>query len=224
MRCHICDKPSIGQCKSCWKFYCKDHGDVFCQKCSEGEAAEWHPAHGRWWVGNELTASTPVIMEAQAIGPDESAEQIRKALDEFPALKFKGEELLRVVPVVQEQTMGKTRLTIISLELYSDGFTMQYEVARIDAPADPRLAMMEPSYPEVHWEASDDTGAKYVGMNLDGGSTERGWRTREVFAPCVSVGASRLTLVSGEILWMAFGPGMRSRVEPGPWRFEIPLT
>jgi hypothetical protein len=34
MICHVCDQQAIGQCKSCGKFYCKEHGDVYCVRCS----------------------------------------------------------------------------------------------------------------------------------------------------------------------------------------------
>jgi hypothetical protein len=34
MICHVCEEAAIGQCKSCGKFYCKQHGDVYCVRCS----------------------------------------------------------------------------------------------------------------------------------------------------------------------------------------------
>jgi hypothetical protein len=34
MICHVCEKQAIGQCKSCGKFYCSSHGDVYCVKCA----------------------------------------------------------------------------------------------------------------------------------------------------------------------------------------------
>jgi hypothetical protein len=35
MLCHICNREAIGQCKSCLKFYCAEHGNVTCQVCSQ---------------------------------------------------------------------------------------------------------------------------------------------------------------------------------------------
>src|SRR5262249_1923201 len=34
MICHVCEQQAIGQCKSCGKFYCAKHGDVYCTPCS----------------------------------------------------------------------------------------------------------------------------------------------------------------------------------------------
>ena len=33
MICHVCEQQAIGQCKSCGKFYCRQHGDVYCVRC-----------------------------------------------------------------------------------------------------------------------------------------------------------------------------------------------
>jgi hypothetical protein len=32
--CHVCEAPASGQCKTCGKFYCPDHGDVQCVHCA----------------------------------------------------------------------------------------------------------------------------------------------------------------------------------------------
>ena len=34
MICHVCKQQAVGQCKSCGKFYCEQHGDVYCTPCS----------------------------------------------------------------------------------------------------------------------------------------------------------------------------------------------
>src|SRR5262249_34229687 len=33
MICHVCAEQAVGQCKSCGKFYCRQHGDVYCSPC-----------------------------------------------------------------------------------------------------------------------------------------------------------------------------------------------
>jgi hypothetical protein len=38
MICHVCQAQAIGQCKSCGKFYCSRHGDVYCVRCAEAVA------------------------------------------------------------------------------------------------------------------------------------------------------------------------------------------
>jgi hypothetical protein len=40
MICHVCEQPAIGQCKSCGKFYCQQHGDVYCVRCATATRPE----------------------------------------------------------------------------------------------------------------------------------------------------------------------------------------
>jgi hypothetical protein len=35
MSCYICHGDDVGQCKDCGRFYCPDHGDIFCVKCPD---------------------------------------------------------------------------------------------------------------------------------------------------------------------------------------------
>ena len=216
MKCHICGKPSTGQCQSCWRFYCGDHGDIVCEACQVQRGP----------FQSLVSGGTTVPLRLQAI-PAEDAERMQKEMEEqmaqMPALKFKGEVLQRVIPVVQSLTHGATQVTLTSIEVYNDGFTLGYEIRRTDVDPDDPGSLMLPLDPEMHWRASDDTGQQFLGMNFGGGSTRRGWRTREVFAPSFSPAARLLTLEAEEVLWMAHG-GMRSQAQPGPWRFEIPLT
>jgi hypothetical protein len=47
MICHVCRQQASGQCKSCGRFYCPDHGDVLCVKCrSAPDAAQSAGAAG----------------------------------------------------------------------------------------------------------------------------------------------------------------------------------
>jgi hypothetical protein len=34
MICHVCHQPASGQCKSCLRFYCPQHGDLTCVDCA----------------------------------------------------------------------------------------------------------------------------------------------------------------------------------------------
>jgi hypothetical protein len=34
MICHVCRQPASGQCKSCLRFYCPQHGNLVCSACS----------------------------------------------------------------------------------------------------------------------------------------------------------------------------------------------
>jgi hypothetical protein len=38
MICHVCLKGATGQCKTCAKFYCPEHGDGYCTACQDAAA------------------------------------------------------------------------------------------------------------------------------------------------------------------------------------------
>ena len=39
MICHVCERQASGQCKSCGKFYCPEHGDILCVNCASVSSA-----------------------------------------------------------------------------------------------------------------------------------------------------------------------------------------
>jgi hypothetical protein len=78
--------------------------------------------------------------------------------------------------------------------------------------------------PRLNFEAADDQGGIYLGMQGGGGGSDTEWKFEIDFTPALNPDARTLTLTVTEVHWFAFGPGQNSRVEPGPWRFEIPLT
>jgi len=133
--------------------------------------------------------------------------------------------LLRVVPAVQTQTIGDTQVRLVSLELYDDGFVANIglkDLVERQPSNNPFLAM--PGLPQVVFEASDDTGQAYASRQGGGGGGDSEYRFEIVFSPAIPDGARTLTLTAVEVQWLSVAPGQRSRVEPGPWRFEISLT
>jgi hypothetical protein len=78
--------------------------------------------------------------------------------------------------------------------------------------------------PQLYWEGLDDRGNRYAGDPGGGGGGGEEYRMECGFTPAVDEAATALTLTCPDLQWMAFGPGTRSRVQPGPWQFDIPLT
>ena len=78
-------------------------------------------------------------------------------------------------------------------------------------------------FPQAHWQAVDDKQRRYTAMPNAGGGGGAEFRFQTSFAPDVAGDARRLTLTCEEIDWMALGPGTRSKIEFGPWEFEVPL-
>lgn len=35
MHCHLCQEAAIGMCRQCFKFYCSNHGEIFCENCQQ---------------------------------------------------------------------------------------------------------------------------------------------------------------------------------------------
>jgi hypothetical protein len=132
--------------------------------------------------------------------------------------------LLRVVPVVQTHTVGESQLTVVSLELYDDAFTAHVRIKSLEEPQPGNRFFRMPAWPQINFEASDDTGRQYVASLGAGGGGDTDYRFEVNFTPAIPSEAQILTLTAPEVQWMAHGPGQKSKIEPGPWGFEIPLT
>ena len=212
MKCHVCGEPAVGQCQTCWKFYCDGHGNVFCQDCADLQAAARGPTQ---WMN--VTAQTDEPDE------DEKGEPLLSPmLVVMPELS--NEELRRVVPVVQSQTRGDCRITIISIEVYDSGFAMESELRYVGRSSGLQGFARLMAHPEVSWSATDGKGRKYLGRPSAGHGDFGFWRGRTVFGPGLPPDANLLILSVEEVLWAAHNPGQRSRVQTGPWRFEVPLA
>ena len=62
MICHVCERQASGQCKTCGKFYCPDHGDVVCVHCATVSPAtrEQRQAHAKAGPASYLCAQPAV--------------------------------------------------------------------------------------------------------------------------------------------------------------------
>ncbi len=59
MLCHVCRNDAVGQCKGCGKFYCSDHGDLLCVRCS----ASARPFEGQKGREGQFGLSADVVPE-----------------------------------------------------------------------------------------------------------------------------------------------------------------
>jgi hypothetical protein len=206
MNCHICGQPSIGQCQSCWKFYCAEHGDLICAACNDDSEIKEPESVLTGRTNSEIERHQGVI---SVVVPTAELRVLR-----------------RVVAVGKSQTRASTNLTIASVELYDDGSRLVYSIRR------PRFeesrSMLERSlmygFPRTSWEVVDDQGREYKVVRSGGGGGGAEWRFEGILEPAISDDATRLVLTCSEIQFEASGVGIRSRTQPGPWRFEIPLT
>ena len=204
MNCHICSQPATGQCQVCSKFYCADHGDVMCQVC-QGQRGVIGPSAGSASGGIVIgrpssTRSSPSNIEAQS--------------------------LQRVIGVGQAVRHGQIEVTLLSLELYEQGFVVNFNLrdwgrgsTRDASLSDPdlfRAAMFDAT-------AVDDQGNIYRGFPGSGGGNSGQWRQAQHFTPEVATARGHLHVSIKEIQWIAQGASARSTTEPGPWEFDVHL-
>ena len=210
MKCHVCGEPAVGQCQTCWKFYCVPHGDVFCQECTDVQPAARGPTQ-------------LINVKAHTDEPDENEKGEVPTL--IPGMRIGDEEeLRRVIPVVQSQIQRGSRVTVVSIEVYDIGFAVIHEWRRVRGSLKPHESDHWMSLPVVSWSATDDKGREYrMGSSRSGGDAHF-LRQRNDFGPSLPPDAKLLMLSVEEMFWSARRPGQRPRVERGPWRFEIPLT
>ena len=207
MNCHICDQAAIGQCQSCWKFYCTGHGDRICSACSND---------------TDVDSQESLVPDDYGTSPGESRERLLSVV--IPNVELR--TLRRVVPIGQSQTRGATKLTLASLELYNDGSRLVYSIRR--PRAEEPKSLLERSlmygFPRTLWEVADDRSRVYTIARDGGGGGGAEWRFEAVIEPAIPDEAKQLTLTCSQVHWEAHGVGTRSRTQAGPWRFEIPLT
>jgi hypothetical protein len=134
--------------------------------------------------------------------------------------------LERVLGIGRSQTRADTELTLLSLEMYDDGFILNYRVRGTDLGEWAGLAFIfAPPIPNAPFAATDDKGARYIGMPWGGSGGPGGdWRGDVHFTPKVTEGAKELVIRVEQVHWSGFGQSQKSRVELGPWEFVVPLT
>jgi len=201
MNCYICGGSAVGQCQSCWKFYCADHGDRLCTNCGE--------------VRSDFTRTTPRVATADE---PEDANGRPTWVTLRPVATH--EKLVGVVAVGQTQESDGTEITILSLEMYTDGMRMNYRVRdRVEQTQVLTLALEM-----MDWAAADDLGTTYAAWSREGGGSNQEIRAVHAFAPVPPDGATRLELVLSKVTRRdPMGAMGRPIIQSGPWRFQIPL-
>lgn len=218
MLCHLCDAPPIGQCQACWRFYCRNHGDVVCSECREGHA------DARTLRSSMLRLGSTDAVTVSGTDSPQAPEQIEEMMARLGLVRRT--ILKRVVPVVQAQTVGDTQITLVSLELYDDCFSATIRLRVLGDHPD-RVENSMFGLPEFSISVTDDAGNSYASTPGGGGGGGDEFRWECTFAPGVSGDATILRFVIDELEWRAFpfGPrfGDRKKRELGPWRFDVPL-
>jgi hypothetical protein len=141
-----------------------------------------------------------------------------------PPPRFEPSQLRRVISVIQQQERERFAITMLSLEIYSDGF---FAVVRTDYP-EARLHLPH----TFHWRAQDDLGTEYWPRSMVGSGggfpgQPSSWRLDCPFIPALNPDARELRLRLDDI---EFGKSPHGPLEPqipiaisGPWEFVVAL-
>ncbi|MDQ3549060.1 MAG: hypothetical protein M3439_09600 [Chloroflexota bacterium] len=137
------------------------------------------------------------------------------------------DNLLRIVPVAQQQQVGDVSLLIYSLELYTTGFLA---VVRLSWTGDTG------GLPRLTWTGQDDRGTifSHAGCGGSGGGRPPdcfSWRLGCTFGSPIPADATQLDLSATALGFLTVAgadeqqqPRLeRTRTITGPWQFQIPL-
>ena len=205
MGCHICGQSAIGQCQGCWKFYCQPHGDLICQTCRQQRDAD-QPGDRSFAV---------------LVGHDDPGHTEHRARSPIPP-NLNAEVLRGVIGIAQTAKVGDTEVDLVSLELYSSGFIVNFRLRGMADDASPGTLTF-PKHPDFSPQATDDLGNVYEGSPHGGGGSPGYWRSTHHFSPAPLSAAKALHFTIAEVRWMAHGPGQQSSAESGPWEFYVTL-
>ncbi|HVP05865.1 MAG TPA: hypothetical protein VMT90_09340 [Dehalococcoidia bacterium] len=218
MICHVCESPAVGQCQVCWRFYCREHGEIICETCKE-KSPDWQTSHGQ----SDVALSQAVSVA----GPDQpppTPEQLEEMMRQMGVVRKT--ILKRVIPVAQTQTIGDTQITLVSLDLYDECFDAHIRLRTLGiGQADP---VQRHGMPNMEWEVTDDAGRQYATSFNGGGGSSDEYRYDMTVAPGITDDVQRLDFVINQIEWSTFpflpNFGRRTITEPGPWRFEVSVN
>lgn len=168
--------------------------------------------------------TSPAMRTSSVASSITSSKMVLEGTSQSPA------QLLKVIPIAQEQKQQGTTLTLVSLEVYSDGFVIQGQIFAENAPPTTPDHSLLPDIPS--FLGSDDLGNFYRGDSKGGSGSQQHWRFSHIFKPALHSNAQELRLEIPKIIWQRFDWQRGERNQPrqrqiereaGPWIFTINL-
>jgi hypothetical protein len=136
-------------------------------------------------------------------------------------------ELLRVIASGQSTERGGVELTILSVELYSDGVIVHSLNRLLGEKRFGLETVRGPRGPEPTLQVKDDVGTGYLHHPARGGGDDRRWTLVHMLWPAVPVEARTLTITVPEIVVRHYRPELvppdQEERLPGPWTFPIAI-
>ncbi len=198
MHCFICSQPAIGQCPICWRFYCPQHGNRRCVECARSA-----PEFGA--IPFQTTDETPITLsEAYSLEPVRSS------------------ALQRVIAVGAQQECHELILSLISIEVYDDGFAANFRLALAGPPKS--TEQLPGVTPILAASAAESDKVVYFASSNPAMGPSGDWYTSLRFAPPLRDTSSSLTIAVVKIEWLPGQPFSKMIEWLGPWTFEVALT
>jgi hypothetical protein len=201
MLCHVCEKPAVGQCMECWRFYCAVHGvGSRCSICIQKKEDARREAERLMEAFRRGEKPHGAIVGDYGRSTQLS-ESERQRLDQ---VDMEGTLLRRVIPIAQTVPWGDQVVTFLSLEIYADGSILQYSTLRNWEPGirshsqTEVLAYLHESNPPFRLE--DDQGTKYHVLQFGGGGGGAIWRGSRRIMPAIPDTATLLRLYMRQAL------------------------
>jgi hypothetical protein len=139
-------------------------------------------------------------------------------------------DLVRVVAAGQTATVDGVSVTLLSIELYDDGFIINGRVRRsIPSSSDEGVHWLPALDTGTELRAADGHGGVYASLGMGGGGDAKEYRLHQTFSPALALNASELRIELANLRYVRFDPRApddrsRDELKHGPWSFVIPLA
>ncbi|MDP9372661.1 MAG: hypothetical protein M3Q65_09460, partial [Chloroflexota bacterium] len=145
------------------------------------------------------------------------------ALPPGPPPQF--DQLVRVVPIAQTREHDGTTVSLLSLEVYADGFLLHSRIRFGQEQQQRRFGSGGPL--EMTLDVRDDRGGEYRIWPGGGGGNPREWRFEHRCGRAPDPAARELRVTVTELRWRRLDREQRRMVtagaQPGPWEFTVAL-
>ncbi len=197
MYCFMCGRPAASQCPICRRFYCPHHGGRRCVECTRSAVESGALPF------QTTDASLIIVSETQSLEPVRSG------------------SLQRTIAVGAQQECQGLILSLISIEVYDDGFVANFRLA-VAGP--PKSAEQLPGVmPILTASATESDNVVYFAYPRPAMGPPGDWYASLRFAPPLRDTSRYLTIAVIKIEWLPRQPSSKIIEWLGPWTFEVTL-
>lgn len=246
MACHICGNNAIGLCRQCFKFYCQEHGDIFCSSCQQQgwEMERFTGVTGRDVEGVSTAASLSVTEDSSSVKilngqePPAEGEEKKAEGEKQPAARWhtayhrhgpdqetmealtEPAKFVGLLPVFGASRLNDVLMLLKGIDLYEGAFMFDLSIA-FGSRSDNGMIHRHPTVLDL--TLRDDVGTVYQPYQRGGSGHEREWIERYLVTSPLNPAAKHLTLEIPRLQIMEHIFRSRGRMQSehtflnGPW-------